>query len=114
MLTKCYFSIGTYRDRYGARTMELADRVEQRLKLHDLRVLMTVVQVGSMGKAARELGTSQPAISRAITDLKQMLGVPLLDRNSHGIKTTKNNKHKNKHNKTNKNKQHQTNSDIAY
>src|SRR3569833_434621 len=78
MLTKCYFSIGTYRDRYGARTMELADRVEQRLKLHDLRVLMTVVQVGSMGKAARELGTSQPAISRAIADLEQMLGVPLL------------------------------------
>src|SRR3569833_167216 len=88
MLTKCYFSIGTYRDRYGARTMELADRVEQRLKLHDLRVLMTVVQVGSMGKAARELGTSQPAISRAIADLEQMLGVPLLDRNSHGVKAT--------------------------
>jgi DNA-binding transcriptional LysR family regulator len=38
--------------------MELADRIERRLKLHDLRVLMTVVQAGSMGKAAKQLGTS--------------------------------------------------------
>jgi DNA-binding transcriptional LysR family regulator len=68
--------------------MELADRIERRLKLHDLRVLMTVVQAGSMGKAAKQLGTSQPAISRAIADLEHMLGVPLLDRGSHGVEAT--------------------------
>ncbi len=68
--------------------MELVDRIERRLKLHDLRVLMTVVQAGSMGKAAKQLGTSQPAISRAIADLEQMLGVPLLDRDSHGVEAT--------------------------
>jgi len=68
--------------------MELADRIERRLKLHDLRILMTVVQAGSMGKAAKQLGTSQPAISRAIADLEHMLGVPLLDRNSRGVEAT--------------------------
>jgi DNA-binding transcriptional LysR family regulator len=68
--------------------MELADRIERRLKLHDLRVLMTVVRAGSMGKAAKQLGTSQPAISRAIADLEHMLGVPLLDRDSHGVEAT--------------------------
>ena len=68
--------------------MELADRIERRLKLHDLRVLMTVVQAGSMGKAAKQLGTSQPAISRAISDLEHMLGVPLLDRDSRGVEAT--------------------------
>ena len=68
--------------------MESADRIERRLKLHDLRVLMTVVQAGSMGKAAKQLGTSQPAISRAIADLEHMLGVPLLDRDSHGVEAT--------------------------
>jgi hypothetical protein len=31
------------------------------LTLHDMRVLMTVIQAGSMGKAAKRLGTSQPA-----------------------------------------------------
>src|SRR5689334_10424506 len=65
-----------------------ADRVERRLKLHDLRVLMTVVEAGSMGKAAEQLGTSQPAISRAIAELEHMLGVPLLDRAPHGVNAT--------------------------
>jgi DNA-binding transcriptional LysR family regulator len=68
--------------------MKSADRVERHLKLHDLRVLMTVVRTGSMGKAAQQLGTSQPAISRAIADLERMLGVPLLDRNSRGVEAT--------------------------
>jgi DNA-binding transcriptional LysR family regulator len=67
---------------------ESADRVERRLKLHDLRVLMTVIEAGSMGRAAKRLGTSQPAISRAITGLEHMLGVPLLDRSPHGVEAT--------------------------
>jgi DNA-binding transcriptional LysR family regulator len=68
--------------------MDTVDRVERRLKLHDLRVLMSVVQAGSMGKAAERLGTSQPAISRAIADLERTLGVPLLDRGPHGVEAT--------------------------
>ena len=32
--------------------MDNTDRVERRLKLHDVRVLMSVVQAGSMSKAA--------------------------------------------------------------
>jgi len=43
------------------------ERIERRLKLHDVRVLMSVVQAGGMRKAAAELGTSQPAISRSIS-----------------------------------------------
>jgi DNA-binding transcriptional LysR family regulator len=68
--------------------MQSADRVERRLRLQDLRVLMAVVQAGSMGKAADQLGTSQPAISRAIAELERMLGVALLDRGSHGVEAT--------------------------
>jgi DNA-binding transcriptional LysR family regulator len=64
------------------------ERVERRLKLHDLRVLMSVVQTGGMRKAAAQLGTSQPAISRSISDLEHALGVRLLDRGSHGIEPT--------------------------
>jgi DNA-binding transcriptional LysR family regulator len=40
-------------------------RIERRVKLHDLRVLMSVVERGSMAKAAESLATSQPAISRS-------------------------------------------------
>lgn len=49
---------------------------------------MTVVEAGSMGKAAKRLGTSQPAVSRAIANLEHMLGVTLLDRDSHGVEAT--------------------------
>jgi DNA-binding transcriptional LysR family regulator len=37
---------------------------------------MAVVEAGSMGKAAQRLHTSQPAISRTISDLEHALGVP--------------------------------------
>ena len=64
------------------------DRIERRISLHDVRVLMMVVQAGSMGKAARRLATSQPAISRSIAELEDALGVRLLDRSPQGIEPT--------------------------
>jgi len=68
--------------------MDEVDRIERRLKLRDLRVLMSVVQHGSMVKAAEHLGTSQPAVSRTISDLEQSLGLRLLDRSPQGIVPT--------------------------
>src|SRR5262245_25537404 len=68
--------------------MNNSDRVERRLKLHDLRVLMTVIQAGSMLKAAQRLNTSQPAISRSIAELEHALGVRLLDRSRQGVAPT--------------------------
>src|SRR5262249_55041987 len=68
--------------------MDEIDRIERRLKLHDVRVLMSVVQAGSMHKAAERLATSQPAVSRAISDLEHALGVRLLDRSPRGIEPT--------------------------
>jgi DNA-binding transcriptional LysR family regulator len=63
-------------------------RIEPRIGLHDLRVLMVVVEAGSMGKAARLLATSQPAVSRSIAELEHALGVRLLDRSAQGIEPT--------------------------
>jgi DNA-binding transcriptional LysR family regulator len=63
-------------------------RVAQRLKLRDLYVLHTVVQLGSMGKAAGRLAVSQPAISKAIVDLEYVLGARLLDRTRQGVEPT--------------------------
>ncbi len=68
--------------------MDKVERIERRLKLHDMRVLMSVVQTGGMRKAAAQLGTSQPAISRSISDLEHALGVRLLDRGVRGIEPT--------------------------
>jgi DNA-binding transcriptional LysR family regulator len=68
--------------------MELSDRIGRRMKLQDLHVLMTVVQAGSMGKAAERLNTVQPAISRSIAELEHALGVRLLDRHRQGVEPT--------------------------
>lgn len=68
--------------------MESSERIERRVGLHNLRVLKAVIEMGSMGKAARLLGTSQPAVSRAISELEQIFGVRLLDRKSNGVQAT--------------------------
>jgi DNA-binding transcriptional LysR family regulator len=68
--------------------MQVGDRIGRRMKLQDLHVLMTVAQAGSMGKAARQLNTTQPAISRSIAELERALGVRLLDRSRQGIEPT--------------------------
>ena len=69
--------------------MQLSDRIGRRMKLHDLHVLMAVVQAGSMNKAAALLHTTQPAISRSITELERAIGVRLLDRNPRGVEPTR-------------------------
>src|SRR5258705_6496399 len=69
--------------------MDETNRIERRLKLHDMRVLISVVDAGSMHKAAERLATSQPAVSRAIADLEHALGVRLVDRSPSGIEPTR-------------------------
>src|SRR3954447_22455524 len=69
--------------------MQLSDRIGRRMKLHDLHVLMAVVQAGSMNKAAALLNTGQSAISRSIAELERTIGVRLLDRNAQGVEPTK-------------------------
>src|SRR5262245_39527253 len=83
----CYCPIRSYRLRYEIDMSEI-ERIERRISLHDLRVLMSVVEAGSMGKAAKQLATSQPAISRSISELESALGVRLLDRSPQGIEPT--------------------------
>jgi DNA-binding transcriptional LysR family regulator len=64
------------------------DRIGYRLKLHNLHVLLTVVEVGSMARAARQLAVSQPSVSKAISDLEHTVGVRLLDRTPRGVECT--------------------------
>jgi molybdenum-dependent DNA-binding transcriptional regulator ModE len=63
-------------------------RIGRRIRLRDLHVLLTVVQRGSMAKAAQHLSITQPAVSKSIADLEHALGVRLLDRSPQGIEPT--------------------------
>ena len=64
------------------------NRTKRRLKLRDLDILTAVIDTGSMGRAARHLSISQPAVSKAIAELERALGVRLVDRSRRGIMPT--------------------------
>src|SRR5450756_1546330 len=69
-------------------TMEWESRLGRRLRVRDLYILSTVVQLGGMAKAARQLAMTQPAVSAAIANLEHALGVRLLDRSPRGVEPT--------------------------
>jgi DNA-binding transcriptional LysR family regulator len=54
----------------------------------ELLHLRTVVEQGSINKAASLAGLSQPALTRSIRRLEQALGVRLLDRTARGVAPT--------------------------
>jgi len=64
------------------------DRTKRRLKLRDLDVLLAVIETGSMGKAAKRLNISQPAVSKAFAELEHALRVRLVDRSRRGVVPT--------------------------
>jgi hypothetical protein len=70
------------------REIDWESQIGRRPRLWDLHVFSTVVQRGSMAKAAQHLGVSQPAVSEVIADLEHALGVRLLDRSAQGIEPT--------------------------
>src|SRR5260370_27345685 len=70
------------------RKIDWESQIGRRLKLRDLHVFSTVVQCGSMAKAARSLAVSHASVSEVIADLEHALGVRLLDRSARGIEPT--------------------------
>lgn len=53
-----------------------------------LELFVTVVEQGGMTAAGRELGMTQPAVSRSIANLERQLGVALFRRNGRQVETT--------------------------
>jgi DNA-binding transcriptional LysR family regulator len=66
----------------------LIRRLPRRLKMAELRVFVAVLEHRSFRKAAAVLHLTQPAVTKAIANLEELLGVPLFDRTSHGVEPT--------------------------
>ncbi|MBA0127824.1 LysR family transcriptional regulator [Haloechinothrix sp. YIM 98757] len=56
--------------------------------LESLRLLVLIGERGSIGKAAAELGSSQPAASKRMSTLERRLGLVLVDRTRRGATLT--------------------------
>ena len=58
------------------------------MRLQRIEQFIAVVDAGSIRGAARHLGMSQPALSRALQQLEEELGVQLMNRSGRGVSLT--------------------------
>ena len=75
--------------------LPVSTRVEQHIyapdmsdRLQELGIFVRAAEAGSFSRAARELGTTQPSVSRTIAGLERRLGVKLLLRTTRRITLT--------------------------
>ncbi|MGQ4718484.1 LysR family transcriptional regulator [Streptomyces anulatus] len=59
-----------------------------KIEMRHLRIFVTIVNEGSMVRAAQRLGLTQPSITRAMQELEQRLSVTLLTRAGRGAAPT--------------------------
>lgn len=58
------------------------------MRLQAIEQFIAVIDAGSIRGAARNLGVSQPALTRALQQLEEELGVQLMDRSGRGVTPT--------------------------
>ncbi len=63
--------------------------LDQRLKLPLLRAADAIAQHGSISKASKALGVSQPAMTKSLRDLEDVLQVRLFERHVRGVRITR-------------------------
>ena len=62
--------------------------LDQRLKLHVLRIVDALETHRSLLKASAHLGVSQPALTRSLQELEETVGQRLFDRHARGVRPT--------------------------
>lgn len=58
------------------------------MDFRQLSYFMAIVEAGSVSRAAKNLGMTQPPVSQAVTRLERELGVQLLERTARGVTPT--------------------------
>lgn len=57
-------------------------------RLQLMQTFIRIVEAGSLSAAARQLGTTQPTVSRRLQALEQQFGQPLVQRSTHALRLT--------------------------
>ena len=63
-------------------------QINRRLRLRDLDTLIAVIESRGLRRAAERLHLSQPAVSKAMQELEELLGYKLLERGRRGVEPT--------------------------
>jgi len=58
------------------------------MRVDDLRTFVAVAEAGSLARAAQQLGTAQPTISKSLARLERALRSPLVERHARGVRLT--------------------------
>jgi len=66
----------------------LIERLPRRLKMGELRVFVAILEHRSFRKAAAALHITQPAVTKAIAGMEDLLEVRLFDRKAGGVEPT--------------------------
>ena len=63
--------------------------IDSRIKFRHLQTFVEVARQKSVMKAAGVLNVSQPAVTKTIRELEQVLGVAVFERDGRGIRITR-------------------------
>ncbi|MFX1767451.1 LysR family transcriptional regulator [Paraburkholderia sp. A1RI-2L] len=69
-------------------TEEVTRRLNARLKIRHLVLLLQIRQHGSLTRVAEHMATSQPAVTNALAEMESLFGAPLFDRSPRGMTPT--------------------------
>ena len=64
------------------------DLLQRGMKVSHLRLLAALVETGQIGAAAAQVNMTQPAASRLLAQLADIVGTPLYDRHARGVTLT--------------------------
>src|SRR5580698_1567447 len=73
-----------YEARYNITVMPELDLLNGRLKLRHLVLVTAIADQGSVLRAAEQLRLAQPAVTRSLREVEQILGVELFERGPRG------------------------------
>ncbi|MBN8997625.1 MAG: pca operon transcription factor PcaQ [Rhizobiales bacterium] len=62
--------------------------LDPRIKLRHINAFLETVRLGGVARAGGALGMTQPAVSRALAELEEFLGIPLFDRSRRSLVLT--------------------------
>lgn len=68
---------------------QLFQRLLLKGRLRQLQMVAGVARSGSMQAAARALSVSQPAVTKAVAEIEEDIGIALFDRHARGIRLTR-------------------------